>query len=63
MVRNNVEDVSVDIEEMAAESIRSFDNKTLMKYAGRRFADGSGFLEVGLTKDMYYDQIRMSELC
>ncbi|MCR5094779.1 MAG: SpoIIE family protein phosphatase [Lachnospiraceae bacterium] len=37
----------------------SYDNKTLMKYAGRRFADGSGFLEVGLSEDMYYEQIRM----
>lgn len=36
----------------------SYDESILMKYAGKRFADGSGFLEVGLTAETYYDAIR-----
>ena len=35
----------------------SYDTSILMKYAGRRFADGSGFLEVGLNNDVYYASI------
>ena len=35
----------------------SYDGATLMKYAGRGFADGSGFLEVGITQDVYYRTI------
>ncbi|MBR5091559.1 MAG: SpoIIE family protein phosphatase [Ruminiclostridium sp.] len=36
----------------------SYDETVLMKYAGRRFSDGSGFIQVGLTNDMYYEAIR-----
>ncbi len=35
----------------------SYDESVLMKYAGKAFKDGSGFLEVGLTTKMYYDEI------
>ena len=35
----------------------SYDESILMKYAGRRFPDGSGFLEIGLTDEVYYSQI------
>ncbi len=35
----------------------SYDESVLMKYAGKAFKDGSGFLEVGLTSKMYYDEI------
>ena len=35
----------------------SYDESILMKYAGKRFPDGSGFIEVGLTMDVYYDTI------
>ena len=35
----------------------SYDDSILMKYAGKRFPDGSGFIEVGLTIDVYYDTI------
>ncbi len=35
----------------------SYDSATLMKYAGRGFEDGSGFLEVGITQDVYYKTI------
>ena len=33
------------------------EENVLMKYAGKRFPDGSGFLEVGLSKDLYYQTI------
>ena len=35
----------------------SYDESILMKYAGKRFPDGSGFIEVGLTNKVYYDTI------
>lgn len=35
----------------------SYDESILMKYAGKRFPDGSGFIEVGLTMEVYYDTI------
>ncbi|MBR4721044.1 MAG: SpoIIE family protein phosphatase [Clostridia bacterium] len=35
----------------------SYDESILMKYAGKRFHDGSGFLEIGLTNKVYYDEI------
>ena len=35
----------------------SYDESILMKYAGKRFPDGSGFIQVGLTKEVYYDAI------
>ena len=35
----------------------SYDESILMKYAGKRFSDGSGFLEIGLTADKYYEAI------
>ena len=35
----------------------SYDESILMKYAGKRFSDGSGFLEVGLTDEKYYEAI------
>lgn len=35
----------------------SYDESILMKYAGKRFHDGSGFIEVGLTDKLYYDAI------
>ncbi len=34
----------------------SYDGR-MMKYAGKRFPDGSGFIEVGLTKELYYEEI------
>ena len=35
----------------------SYDESILMKYAGKRFPDGSGFIQVGLTNKVYYDEI------
>ena len=35
----------------------SYDESILMKYAGKRFRDGSGFIEVGLTDEMYFEAI------
>lgn len=35
----------------------SYDESIMMKYAGKRFPDGSGFIEVGLTMEVYYDTI------
>lgn len=35
----------------------SYDENVLMKYAGKRFSDDSGFIEVGLTDELYYDAI------
>ncbi|MCR5339330.1 MAG: SpoIIE family protein phosphatase [Lachnospiraceae bacterium] len=35
----------------------SYDESIRMKYAGKRFADGSGFLEVGITGEIYYEEI------
>ncbi len=35
----------------------SYDENILMKYAGKSFDDGSGFLQVGLTNEVYYDEI------
>ncbi len=35
----------------------SYDESILMKYAGKRFPDGSGFIEVGLTNEFYHDEI------
>lgn len=35
----------------------SYDQNVQMKYAGKRFPDGSGFLQVGLTTDVYYDTL------
>ena len=37
----------------------SYNNSILMKYAGRRFPDGSGFLEVGLSEEVYSAAIGM----
>ena len=36
---------------------KSYDESILMKYAGKRFPDGSGFIQVGLTNEVYYDEI------
>lgn len=46
-------------EEEFVQSIRevSYDEGILMKYAGRRFSDGSGFLQIGLTNELYYKAI------
>ena len=35
----------------------SYDNSHLMKYGGKRFSDGSGFLQIGFSEDEYYDSI------
>ena len=35
----------------------SYDESIQMKYAGKSFSDGSGFLELGLTTELYYDDI------
>ena len=35
----------------------SFDEQHQMKYAGKRFSDGSGFLQVGLNTETYYAAI------
>ena len=35
----------------------SYDESILMKYAGKRFPDGSGFIEIGLTDELYYNAI------
>ena len=35
----------------------SYDESIQMKYAGKRFRDGSGFIEIGLTDKLYYDAI------
>ena len=35
----------------------SYEESIQMKYAGKRFSDGSGFLEIGLTAEKYYDTI------
>ncbi|MCR5097425.1 MAG: SpoIIE family protein phosphatase [Lachnospiraceae bacterium] len=37
----------------------SYDESIKMKYAGMRFSDGSGFLEVGFTKDSYFDAVSL----
>ena len=34
----------------------SYDESVLMKFAGKRFDDGSGFIQVGLTDKDYYDE-------
>lgn len=36
----------------------SSDESVLMKYAGKRFPDGSGFIEVGVTSRKYYHDLR-----
>ncbi|MBO4904882.1 MAG: SpoIIE family protein phosphatase [Lachnospiraceae bacterium] len=36
----------------------SYDESILMKYGGKRFEDGSGFIEVGLTNERYYEEIQ-----
>ncbi|MCR4654866.1 MAG: SpoIIE family protein phosphatase [Lachnospiraceae bacterium] len=35
----------------------SYDELQVMKYAGKRFPDGSGFIQIGLTKEPYYEAI------
>lgn len=35
----------------------SYDESVQMKYAGKRFSDGSGYIEIGLTADEYYEAI------
>lgn len=35
----------------------SYDTDRTMKYAGRRFNDGSGYLQIGLTDKVYYDEL------
>ena len=35
----------------------SYDENIQMKYAGKSFSDGSGFLQVGLTNEVYYNAI------
>ena len=35
----------------------SYDESILMKYAGKRFPDGSGFLQIGISTKLYYDAI------
>ena len=42
------------VQEMKA---TSYDESVLMKYAGKRFPDDSGFIEIGLTDELYYDAI------
>ncbi len=36
----------------------SRDESVLMKYAGKSFSDGSGFIEVGMTNKTYYRELR-----
>ncbi len=36
----------------------SYDESVLMKYGGKSFEDGSGFIQVGLTNDRYYEEIQ-----
>ena len=36
-----------------------YDENRKMKYAGKRFEDGSGFLQVGITEETYFDEINV----
>ena len=36
----------------------TFDDTVVMKYNGKRFPDGSGFLQLGLTYESYLDEIK-----
>ena len=45
-------------EELIQDLRGDFYNQTkIMKYAGKRFADGSGFLELGLSEEQYFEAI------
>lgn len=36
---------------------QAYDQNEIMKYAGERFKDGSGFIQIGLAEDVYYKSI------